>query len=71
MIIWKPLSKYRYSTDRNELKFHTDFKLEEGEKMEDYKELMEVNKEVCPHGKVWKFHWEMAREEFDVPKVEK
>ena len=42
MIIWKPLTKYRYSEQRNEVKYHTDLALEEGDRLEDCKELMEV-----------------------------
>ena len=65
MIIWKPLTKYRYSEQRNEVKYHTDLALEEGEKLEDYKEFMEVLKVKTPNGKVRKIHLEIADEEFN------
>ena len=65
MKIWKPLTKYSYSKERNEVKYHTDFGLVEGEKVGDYKELMDIFKEVVPQRKVWKIHFEMAVEEFD------
>jgi len=65
MIIWKPLTKYRYSEQRNEVKYHIDLALEEGEKLEDCKELMEVLKVETPNGKIRKIHLEIADEEFD------
>jgi len=66
MKIWKPIIKFRYTEDRNEWKYHTDFSLEEGECIEEnYKELMQVFKEKTPLGKRWKFHFEMAVEEED------
>ena len=66
MIIWKHLTKYWYSDQRKEHKYHTDFSLEEGECIEEYyKELMQVFKEKPSKGKVWKFHFEMAVEEED------
>jgi len=33
MRIWKPLCKFRYSDERDEYKYHTDFALEEGEEI--------------------------------------
>jgi len=65
MIIWKPLTKYRYSEQRNEVKYHTDLALEEGDRLEDCKELMEVLKVKTPNGKVRKIHLEICDEEFD------
>ena len=69
MKIWKPLTKFRYTKDRNEWKFHTDFAVESGEKIEEFRELMEIFKEKCPKGKEWRIHFEIAIEEFDL-KVE-
>ena len=65
MKIWKPLTKFRYTEDRNEWKYHTDFAVEEGERIENFKELMPIFKEKCPKNKIWKIHFEMAVEEFD------
>ena len=63
MKIWKPLTKYRYSEQRDENKYHTDFSLEEGESIEgSYKELIQVFKEKVPLDKRWKIHFEMAVE---------
>ena len=64
MKIWKPLTKFRYTKDRNEWKYHTDFAVEENETIEKFRELMKIFKEKCPKGKIWKIHFEMAIEEF-------
>lgn len=65
MRIWKPLTRYHYSSERNEWKYHTDFAVEEGESMSKFKELMKIFKEKCPKHKIWKIHFEVAVEEFD------
>ena len=65
MKIWKPLSKYRYTEDRDEVKYHTDFLLEEGEEIEVIIAGKTIIKEKTPQGKDWKFHFEMAVEEFN------
>jgi len=64
MKIWKPLSKYRYSDERNEYKYHTDFALEEGERI-----LVTVNGNILIddyviQGEEKKYHLEMAVESF-------
>jgi len=66
--IWKSLTKYRYSKERNEVKYHTDFRLTEGNKIENYDELMKVFKEIVPQGKEWRIHFEMAVETFPLNK---
>jgi len=63
--IWKPVVKFRYSKERNEYKYHTDFRLSEGKKVEDFDELMRIFKEKVPNDKEWRIHFEMAVEEFD------
>ena len=65
MIYWKPLSKYRYTKDRDEVKYHTDFLLEPGEEIEVKLAGKTIIKEKTPQGKEWKFHFEMACEAFD------
>lgn len=64
MRIWKPLTKFWYSNERNEFKYHTDFSLKEGESIEtiinDKRLLIEM-----PHeGEIYKIHYEMAIEIF-------
>lgn len=65
MKIWKPLSKFRYTDERDEYKYHTDFALEEGERI-----LIMINGKtliddyVLPN-RVKKYHLEMAVENFD------
>ncbi len=66
MIVWKPLTEFK--KPRDETGFHADFALEEGE---DFYivfgpagEGMELMR-VCPEGKVWKIHFELAVEEFE------
>lgn len=67
MIIWKPLTKFRYSKERNEFKYHTDFALKEGESIEkSYEELIKIFQEKVPKGKIQKIHFEMAVEEFPI-----
>jgi len=63
---WKPLSKYRYTEDRNEFKYHTDFSLDEGEMIEVMINGKTLIKEKTPKNKVYKYHFEMAVEEFDM-----
>lgn len=65
MRFWKPLSKYRYSDDRDEVKYHSDFLLDEGETIEIILNGETLLKEETPKGKVCKFHFQMAVESFD------
>jgi len=62
--IWKGLTKYRYSKQRNEIKFHTDFKIREGDKIKSNTELMKIFEKRVPKGKEWKIHFDMAVETF-------
>ena len=64
MKIWKPLSKYWYSKERNEYKYHTDFALEEGESIEIKVNGKRLIKDETPKGKIFKIHFEMAVETF-------
>lgn len=63
MEIWKPLTKYH--KHREEWAYHCDFALEEGEEfrliLPDGRKIVEV----CPKGKVYKFHFEVCVEPFD------
>ena len=63
MKIWKPLSKFRYSDERDEYKYHTDFSLSEGETIVIY-----INGKLLLEDKVSegekKYHLEMAVESF-------
>ena len=61
--IWKPVVKYYYSRQRKEHKYHTDFRLKEGQSIEDFDELMKVLKKKTPKGKTYQIHFEMAVEE--------
>ncbi len=64
MKFWKPLTKYRYSKERNEVKYHTDFMLDKEEGFElRFADFM--FKEKVPKDKVWKCHLELAVEEFN------
>ena len=65
MEIWKPLSKFRYSDERDEFKYHTDFSLDPGESMEFSIDGVPWIVEKVPEGKVYKIHFEMAVEIFD------
>lgn len=65
MKFWKPLSKYRYTDDRNEYKYHTDFALKEGETIEVIINGKRLLKDEVPKGEEWKYHFEMAVESFD------
>jgi len=64
MIYWKPLSKYRYSRERNEFKYHTDFQLDEGEEIEVKLAGKTIIKDEVPQGKEWRYHLEIACESF-------
>ena len=64
MKIWKPLVKYRYSDERDEVKYHTDFALEEDEIIEVSINGKILIKEKIPKGEIHKFHFEMAEEVF-------
>ena len=68
MKFWKPLSKFRYSDERDEFKYHTDFSLDPGESMEFFLSNNynhPLIREKVPEGKVYKIHFEMAVEIFD------
>jgi len=65
MKFWKPLSKFRYSDERNEFKYHTDFSIDPGESMEFSIDGVPWIREKVPPGKVYKIHFEMAVEIFD------
>ena len=64
MKIWKPLSKFRYTDERNEYKYHTDFALEEGERI-----IVMINGKILiddyvSPDRIKKYHLEMAVESF-------
>jgi len=64
MKVWKPLTKFYYSDERNEYKYHTDFSLGAGEEIE-----IKINghlllKNRVPKGEELKYHFEMAVESF-------
>lgn len=64
MRVWKPLTKFRYSEERDEYKYHTDFALEKGESI-----LVLINGQVLlrdavTKGEEKKYHFEMAVERF-------
>ncbi len=70
MKIWKPLTKFRYTDERDEYKYHTDFALEEGESIlvligrdggTGKKVLLNEN---VPKGMLKKYHFELAVESF-------
>ena len=63
MKIWKPITVYM--KPREELGYHTDLGLEEGECLENYKELMEILRIRTPKGKIRKIHLEICDEEFN------
>ena len=64
MRVWKPLSKYRYSKERDEYKYHTDFALEEGDDIIVYNNGEKLLSEYIPKGEERKYHFEMAVERF-------
>lgn len=61
MKIWKEMSRFR--KPRNEVGFHCDLMLEEGEYF-DIRFMDTKIKEYVPKNKVWKIHFSMAVEEF-------
>jgi len=63
--VWKPLSKFRYSEERNEYKYHTDFALEEAEDIVIFINGKKLLREIVPKGKERKYHFEMAVESFE------
>jgi len=63
MIIWKPLTKYL--KPRNEIGYHTDLGLEEGDSLSDYQELIRVLNVKTSKDKVRKIHLEICDEEFN------
>ena len=65
MKIWKPLSQFYYSDERNEYKYHTDFALEEGEKIEVFINGKVLLRDKVLPGEERKYHFEMAVERFD------
>ena len=64
MKFWKPLSKFRYSDERDEFKYHADFALTEGEIIEVIINGKPLLKDKVPKGEEWKYHFEMAVESF-------
>lgn len=60
--IWKPMTVF--PKPRGELGYHTDLKLEEGQCLMDYEQLVEVLKIKTREGKHRKIHLEIADEEF-------
>ena len=64
MKIWKPLSKFRYSDERNEYKYHTDFALREREKIEVFINGKILLRDKVLQGEERKYHFEMAVESF-------
>ena len=64
MKIWKPLTKFRYSDERNEVKYHTDFSLEAGDSMVVIVNGERLIQEIIPKGEERKYHFEMAVESF-------
>lgn len=65
MKIWKPLSKYYYSDERSEYKYHTDFALEDLEEIEVLINGKSLLKDRVSKGKIKKYHFEMAVENFE------
>jgi len=63
MKIWKPLSKFYYSDQRDEYKYHTDFALEKGEVIEVFINGERILKDSVSYGER-KYHFEMAVENF-------
>jgi len=64
MKIWKPLTKFRYSDERDEYKYHTDFSLEAGEEIEISINGYILLTDRVPKGVERKYHFEMAVESF-------
>jgi len=64
MKIWKPLTKYYYSDQRNEYKYHTDFSLEEGEEIAVIINGETILENTVPRGIEQKYHLEIAVESF-------
>jgi len=64
MKIWKPLTKFRYSDERNEYKYHTDFSLETEEEIVVYVDGKVLLREIVSPGEERKYHFEMAVESF-------
>ena len=64
MKVWKPLTKFYYSNERNEYKYHTDFSLENGEEIEISINGYILLTDRAPKGMVKKYHFEMAVESF-------
>jgi len=64
MKIWKPLIKFRYTDDRDEYKYHTDFSLEEFEQIEILINGKLLLIDRVPKGTEKKYHLEMAVESF-------
>jgi len=66
MEVWKELTKYWYSAQRNEYKYHTDFSLDEGETIEVIVNGKKLIDEIVPKGELHKIHFEMAEEIYKV-----
>jgi len=64
MKIWKPLTKFCCSDERNEYKYHIDFSLEEGEEIEVVINGYILLTDRVPKGEERKYHFEMAVESF-------
>jgi len=64
MKVWKPLTKFYYSNERNEYKYHTDFSLGAGEEIEVIVNGETILLSGVPKGMVKKYHFEMAVESF-------
>ena len=64
MKIWKPLTKFRYSDERDEYKYHTDFSLETAEVIEVLINGKSLLTEIIPADEERKYHFEMAVESF-------
>ena len=64
MKIWKPLSQFYYSHERNEYKYHTDFALKEKEKIEVFINGKLLLRDEVLQGEERKYHFEMAVESF-------
>jgi len=65
MKIWKPLTKFYYSDQRNEYKYHTDFSLEVGEEIVITINGKRLLKDYVLYGQEKKYHLEMAVESFE------
>ena len=65
MKIWKPLTKFYYSDERNEFKYHIDLMLEKEDTIALVINGKTVTMDTPPKGKVYKIHHGMSIETFD------